>query len=112
VQQHIKMLHTQLHITAAEQPQWDQFAQVMLNNAQAMSTSLNDREAKLGAMNAVDSMSSYADLATQRAQDLVKLSTAFQTLYASFPAEQKQIADTLFQNQAEAHAAHDAKHKG
>ena len=33
VENHIKQLHAQLHITPAEQSQWDQFAQVMRDNA-------------------------------------------------------------------------------
>ncbi len=33
VEQHIKDLHDKLGITPAEQPQWEQFAQVMRENA-------------------------------------------------------------------------------
>src|SRR5919198_3285076 len=36
VEQRIKQLHSQLRITSAEQPQWDQFAQVMRENARDM----------------------------------------------------------------------------
>ena len=36
VENHIKQLHAQLHITPAEQTQWDQFAQVMRENARDM----------------------------------------------------------------------------
>ena len=36
VENRIKQLHTQLQITPAEQPQWDQFAQVMRENARDM----------------------------------------------------------------------------
>ena len=36
VENHIKQLHAQLQITPAEQPQWDQFAQVMRENARDM----------------------------------------------------------------------------
>jgi len=36
VENHIKRLHAQLRITPAEQPQWDQFAQVMRDNARDM----------------------------------------------------------------------------
>jgi hypothetical protein len=84
VEQHIRDLHRELQITAAEQPQWDQFVQVMRANAQAMSDSLDQRAQKIGAMNAVEDMTTYAQLAEQRSQDLGKLATAFQTLYDSF----------------------------
>jgi hypothetical protein len=104
VEQHITELHSQLHITAAQQPQWDQFAQVMRDNANAMTTSLDARAQQIGTMNAVDSMSSFAQLAEQRSQDLSKLATAFQTLYATFSDQQKQSADLLFRRQAEVHA--------
>jgi hypothetical protein len=104
VEQHIKDLHKELKITAAEEPQWDQFTQVMRDNAQAMMKSLDERGQQIGSMNAPDSMSSYAQLATQRSQDLVKLATAFQTLYATFSDQQKKDADALFRRQATAHA--------
>jgi hypothetical protein len=113
VEQHIRDLHRELHITAAEEPQWQQFAQVMRANAHAMSESLDQRAQQISAMNAVDSMTSYAQLAEQRSQDLVKLATAFQALYATFPDQQKKQADELFRRQAEAHAdQRSAKHAG
>ena len=37
VEARIKELHRKLHITAAQKPQWDNLAQVMRDNAQAMS---------------------------------------------------------------------------
>jgi protein CpxP len=113
VEQHIKELHNQLHITAAQQPQWEQFAQVMRDNASAMTSSLDQRAQQIGTMNAVDSMLSFAHLAEQRSQDLGKLATAFQTLYATFSDQQKQSADMLFRRQAETHAdRHMEKHSG
>jgi hypothetical protein len=104
VEQHIRALHSELKITQAQEPQWEQFAQVMRGNAQAMSESLDQRAQQIGAMNAVDDMTTYAQLAEQRSQDLVKLANAFQTLYGTFSDQQKQNADQLFRRQAEAHA--------
>lgn len=104
VEQHIRDLHRELQITSAEEPQWEQFAQVMRANAQAMSDSLDQRAQQIGGMNAVQDMTTYAQLAEQRSQDLVKLANAFQTLYNSFSPQQKQNADQLFRRQAEAHA--------
>ncbi|MEJ1977594.1 MAG: hypothetical protein WDN49_17280 [Acetobacteraceae bacterium] len=43
VEQHIKQLHDQLGITAAEQSQWDQFAQVMRDNATQMGDAFHER---------------------------------------------------------------------
>jgi len=41
VENHIKQLHAQLHITPAEQSQWDQFAQVIRDNAGDMDRAFN-----------------------------------------------------------------------
>ena len=104
VEEHIRQLHSELHITAAEQADWEKFAQVMRDNAQAMSASLEQRAQQIGSMNAVENMTTYAQLAEQRSQDLMKLATAFQTLYGTFPDQQKQQADALFRQHTEAHA--------
>jgi hypothetical protein len=104
VEQHIRDLHRELQITSAEEPQWEQFAQVMRGNAQAMSDSLDQRAQQIGTMNAVQDMTTYAQLAEQRSQDLIKLASAFQTLYDTFSPQQKQNADQLFRRQAEVHA--------
>jgi periplasmic protein CpxP/Spy len=97
-------LHTRLHITAAEQTQWDQFAQMMLDNAKDLDQAYQQRAAGFDKLNAVENMQSYAQIEQTRAQDLQKLVPAFQALYASLSDQQKQDADQLFRNQA-AHAA-------
>jgi protein CpxP len=104
-EQRITDLHTRLHITAAEQSQWDQFAQVMRDNAKDLDDAYQQRAASFDKMNAVENMQSYAQIEQTRAQDLQKLVPAFQTLYASLSDQQKQEADRLFRNQA-AKAAH------
>jgi len=96
VEQHITALRNQLKITPAEQPQWDQFAQVMRSNAADMNQTFQQRGAKLASMNAAEDMQSYADLTAQHAQAMQKLATAFQNLYAVMPASQKATADAVF----------------
>jgi protein CpxP len=103
VEQHITALHTQLRITPAQQPQWDQFAQVMRDNAKDMQQTLQDRNAKFATMTAVDNMQSYAQIAQLHAQDTQKLAAAFQTLYSSLTDDQKKNADTVFLAQGEHH---------
>ena len=103
VEQRIKELHSQLQITPAEQSDWDKFAQVMRDNAIHMRQSFEQRGARLASMSAAENMQSYAELAEQHAQDMQKLSAAFQTLYASMSDAQKQTADALFRGRAEAH---------
>jgi hypothetical protein len=53
VEKHIKQLHAQLHITPAEQPQWDQFAQVMRENARDMDQAFMRRAQQYPTMNAM-----------------------------------------------------------
>jgi len=108
VDRHIAWLHEQLKITPAEEPAWNQFAQVMRDNAAAMSQAAEARAQKISAMSAADSMTSYAQLAEQHAQDMARLAASFQTLYGSFSDEQKQTADTLFRHSPGAPPHHHA----
>jgi protein CpxP len=105
VEQHINRLHEELQITPAQQQQWDQFAQVMRDNAADMRQAIEQRGTQLASMNAAQDMQSYAQLSEQHAQDMQKLSAAFQPLYDSMSPEQKQNADAVFRGRA-AHAAH------
>lgn len=100
-EQRITDLHTRLHITAQQQPQWDQFTQVMRDNAKDLDAAYQQRAATFEKMNAVENMQSYAQIEQTRAQDLQKLVPAFQTLYASLSDEQKKLADQVFRNRAE-----------
>ncbi len=98
VDHHIQDLHTQLQITPAEEPQWQQFADVMRSNAAQMGEAFKGRADKLSSMSAADNMQSYAQIAQVHAGNMQKLATAFQTLYASFSDAQKKNADTVFHN--------------
>ena len=100
VEQHIRQLHSQLGITPAQQPQWDQFAQVMRDNAAQISQASADRVARVNALDAAANMQSYAQLAQVHATNMQKLASAFQSLYASFPEPQKQVADSVFRKSA------------
>lgn len=101
VEAHIKDLHTKLHITPAEQAQWDQFAQTMRNNAREMNQAATEHAQQLPSMNVVQDLRSYQQLAEAHVQRLQKLTTAFETLYNAMPAEQKQVADQVFRANAE-----------
>jgi protein CpxP len=106
VEKRINDLHRQLHIGSTETSQWDQFAQVMRDNAKEIDQAYSDRAQKIDNMSAVDSMQSYAQIEQLRAQQMQKLVPAFQTLYASLSDQQKQQADSLFRNQAVKAQAH------
>jgi protein CpxP len=105
VEQHITQLHAQLRITPAQQAQWDQFAQVMRDNAKGMDQIVDQRGASLASMTAAENMQSYSQIAQQHAQDMQKLSAAFQTLYSSLSDEQKKNADEVFRARGAQHAA-------
>jgi hypothetical protein len=100
VEARIAQLHSELKITPEQQAQWDQFAQVMRENASAMGEALTERAAKIKTMNAVESMQSYAHLAEVHDQSMQKLTTAFQALYGTLSAAQKQAADQAFRPRA------------
>ena len=98
VEARIKSLHDRLHITAAEEQNWQAFTAVMRQNAQQESDALAARQKAFGSMNAVQDMQSYADITAQQAQQISRLVGPFQTLYAQFSADQKETADTIFHN--------------
>ncbi|GBQ80398.1 hypothetical protein AA13595_0328 [Gluconacetobacter johannae DSM 13595] len=108
VETHIATLHQQLGITPAQEQPWGAFAQLMRDNAERFRDSIAQRRDRLSSMSAADNMQSYADLVTQRAQDLQALNMAFRTLYNGFTDIQKKQADTLFR-QSDQHAATPAK---
>jgi hypothetical protein len=103
---HIKTLHDELQITPAEETDWASFAGVMRVNATNMHEAF-DARARVTSMSAEQNMQSYANLAQMHADGMEKLAAAFSTLYESFPAAQKTVADKLFQQQA---VMHDVKH--
>jgi hypothetical protein len=104
VEQHITNLHAELHITPAQQAQWDQFAQVMSDNAKDMNQALEQRGTSFASMNAAENMQSYAQIAQQHAQDMQKLAAAFQVLYGAMSDDQKKNADAVFRPHADHHA--------
>ena len=89
VDNHIKQLHAQLQITPAEQPQWEQFAQVMRDNARDMDRAFIQR-----------AMQSYEQIAEAHAQHLQKLVPAFDNLYNAMPEQQKKLTDQVFRANA------------
>jgi periplasmic protein CpxP/Spy len=111
VENRIKELHAQSHITPAQQPQWDQFARVMRENAREMDQAYSERAQQFPTMNAVQNMRSYEQIAEEHAKNLQKLTPAFENLYNTMPDQQKQFADQVFRTHAEQHAQRGA-HRG
>lgn len=96
VEARIKDLHAKLHINPAEQAQWDQFAEVMRENAREMNKAAMEHAQQVPSMGAVEDLKSYEQLAEAHVQRLQKLIPAFETLYNTMPAEQKEVADQVF----------------
>ena len=100
VEQRIKDLHAKLAISSAQQAQWDDFVQVMRDNARSMEQTFRQREHSLQSMTATENMQSYAQVATEHAQEMQKLVPAFQALYATMSDNQKMTADQVFRADA------------
>jgi len=96
VETRIKELHRKLKITAAQESQWNAFAQVMRDNAQAVDAVLKERAENLYNMNAVEDLRSYERLADAHADGLKKLVPAFEALYNTMSDDQKKNADIEF----------------
>ena len=103
VEHRINELHAQLRITPAERPQWDQFAEVMRENARAMDQAFIQRAEQFQSMNALQNMQSYEQIAEAHARHLQKLVPAFENLYTTMPDQQKRLADQVFRANAEQH---------
>jgi protein CpxP len=101
----IKELHDKLKITAAQEPLWNNVAQAMRDNGQAVQASMTDRSTRLKTMSAVDDLKSYQVVADAHSAGLKRLIPAFEQLYAGMTPEQQKNADKVFgQHQRHAHS--------
>lgn len=105
VEARIKLLHSELSITSAQEPEWTAFAGVMRDNATHMEQRLNQRSTTFAKMTAVANLDSYAAIAQEHASDMRRLADAFRPLYASFSEEQKATADAIFRHRPPPHRA-------
>jgi hypothetical protein len=102
VEARVKSLHDSLHITAAQEPQWQPVADVMRENAATIGALIQEREAKTKTMTAVDDLRAYGAIADAHAAGVKKLAGAFEPLYASLSDAQKKTADALFRRRPRA----------
>jgi len=109
VEAHIKQLHKRLHITAAEETQWNALTEVMRDNAKAMQDLEKQRAQDVKTLNAVDVVKSYGSVIEAHEEGMKKFIPAFEALYNSLSDKQKKIADSMFRGRAEAAAAKEAK---
>jgi hypothetical protein len=107
----IKDLHKKLHITAAQDSQWNDLAQVMRDNAKAMIDLQQQQSADTQSMNAVDVVKSYGAVIEAHEAGMKKFIPAFETLYSSMSDEQKKTADSLFRSRKRATAKRESSKK-
>jgi periplasmic protein CpxP/Spy len=101
----IHALQSQLHITAAQMPQWNAFAQAMRQNAINTDAQFRQRASNAASMSALDNMKSYAQVARTYADNTQALEQAFEPLYNALDDQQKHTIDTLFREEAAKNAA-------
>ena len=97
----IRHLHDLLKITTAQDAQWHDVAQVMLDNASAVDSAIKDRVRMTKGMTAIDDLQSYEAIVDAHAQGIKKLAIAFKPLYASMPEAQQKNADLVFSHRTE-----------
>jgi protein CpxP len=101
VEQRIATLHAALKITPAQEAQWNGVAQAMRENAAAMDKLVAaTRTTPPQNMTAVDDLKTYEKFAQAHVDGLKNLTAAFSKLYDAMPADQKKVADQVFQTAA------------
>ena len=101
IEQRIADLRTRLAITPAQQADWEQFAQVMRDNARSIDETFQQREKALPNLTAVENIESYAQLTTEHSREVEKLVPAFQVLYDKMSEAQKHRADAVFRSDSD-----------
>jgi LTXXQ motif family protein len=96
VEAHIKELHNRLHITAAQQTQWDNLVSVMRNNATTMVDLQKTRGQDASSMTAVDAIKSYQMVIRAHEKGMDQFVPAFEALYDAMSDAQKKTADSMF----------------
>lgn len=96
VEQRITDLHAKLKITAAQDEQWNKFADVMRDNGRTMGELYKQRMDQEKTISALDDMKQYQQITQAHADGTKHLVDAFEPLYASLSPEQKKLADATF----------------
>ena len=110
VDHRLAALKAKLGITADEQAAWHGFAQVSRDNATSIAALYQSRAAHLATMNAVQNMESFAAIQAKQADNMNKLTAAFQTLYGKLDAAQQKRVDAMFRAYAERRLGHRKPH--
>jgi len=98
IERQITDLRRKLNITPAQQAQFDVLAQVMRQNAEAMSTLAQQQNSKPNAVEAVRVAGRFAEAETE---GLKRLLPPLQALYEVLSDQQKRTADQVFASSPE-----------
>jgi protein CpxP len=98
VESRIRDMYATLKITQAQDAEWNAFAQVMLDNAQAMDAAVKQNGGDREKLSAPEILDNYAAIAERHAENVSRLSAALEMLYADLSPQQKQVADEMFRN--------------
>ena len=104
VEAHINAMRRQLHITPAEETQWNALAQVMRDNAHAIADLREEGTEQAKSMTAIEHIKAYAAITDAQAAGIHKFLPAFQALYDTMSDAQKKSADALFESHSLAKA--------
>lgn len=96
VEMRIQKLHDKLKISADQEDQWRNVAQVMRDNEASFHALMSARHENAKTMSAIDDLQSYEQISEAHADGLKKLIPAFQELYDTFTDTQKKNADEVF----------------
>lgn len=99
----INDLHSKLKITAEQEAQWGQVAQVMRDDAKTMDALTQARMEHAKDISAVDDIKSYGEIASAHAEGIKKLVPVFTALYSGMSDSQKKEADILFRRGGNMH---------
>ncbi len=93
----IAYLKTELHITQAQDAQWDKVAQALRQNSTERRQAFEQlRQDRTTPPNALRRLETEARMSAMRAQQTDRVLAAFRPLYDSLSDEQKQAANDLF----------------
>ena len=98
VEKRIADLRAKLKITPDEGKPFDDFAQVMRDNANRMGDLVKDRTQGMATMTALDHMKAYEAMSQAHADNMQRLVPAFSRLYDAMTPEQKKLADQSFRD--------------
>ncbi|MBF0480656.1 MAG: Spy/CpxP family protein refolding chaperone [Desulfovibrionaceae bacterium] len=96
VEARITKLHDKLHITAVQEPAWQDVAKSMRESAMSMKVLIDKWAFKSAKMTALDSLKLHGEMAEEHAKGMHKLYPSFEALYKVMPAAQQAIADDVF----------------